>query len=81
MLYYLGRQRYNLETIEYFVDNNDDYSQYFDFTVRTNNPDGYLIALLPVPNEPDYYYISFENWIRASYRCDLADWYLSLIHI
>ena len=75
MLYYLGRQRYNLETIEYFVDNNDDYSKYFDFTVRTNNPDGYLVALLPVPNEPDYYYISFENWIRASYYCDLADWY------
>lgn len=56
-VYNLGRQRYNLGTIEYSVNKSGDYDTDFVFKFSPSADDGYLIALHPVPNEENYYYI------------------------
>ena len=61
MLYNLGRQRYNLGTIDYSVNKSDDYDTHLYFHFATDASDGFLIALHPVPDTANEYYACTEG--------------------
>lgn len=56
VVYGLGRQRYNLSTIEYSVTTSDAYSYDLRIYYSTQASDGFLLGLHPVPNTKNEYY-------------------------
>ena len=73
MLYNLGRQRYNLGTIDYNVSTSTDYFSDLYIYFATNDPDGFLFALHPVPGTDNEYYActqggtthNIDNWYKV----------------
>lgn len=73
MLYDLGRQRYNLGTIDYSVNPSDDYDTYLYIYYQPGD-DGFLLGLHPVPGTENEYYACVEggsthyaaNWYKVS---------------
>ena len=74
MLYNLGRQRYNLDTIEYNVNLSDDYSTNLYIYYQPFGDDGLLLALHPVPYTENEYYAcvnggtthNMDSWYKVS---------------
>ncbi|OUN85335.1 hypothetical protein B5G06_03225 [Flavonifractor sp. An52] len=56
VVYGLGRQRYNLGTIEYSVSTSSAYACDLDIYYSTTETDGFLLGLHPVPNTENEYY-------------------------
>lgn len=56
VVYGLGRQRYNLSTIEYSVTTSKAYSYDLRIYYATQASDGFLLGLHPVPNTENEYY-------------------------
>lgn len=56
VVYGLGRQRYNLGTIEYSVSTSSAYACDLYIYYSTEENDGFLLGLHPVPGETDVYY-------------------------
>lgn len=71
MVYGLGRQRYNLGTIDYSVTPSDDYSYNLYIYYGTNDPDGFLLGLHPVPGTENEYYAC----VNGGRTHDLNNWY------
>lgn len=71
MVYNLGRHRYNLGTIDYSVSTSDDYSYNLYIFYATNDPDGFLLGLHPVPETDNEYYAC----VNGSQTYELSNWY------
>ena len=71
MVYGLGRQRYNLGTIDYSVSVSDDYSYSLYIYYKANDPDGFLLGLHPVPGTDNVYYAC----VNGGQTYDLNNWY------
>lgn len=73
MIYNLGRQRYNLGTIDYSVTPSDDYSYRLYIYYGAKDSEGFLLGLHPVPGTENEYYAcvnggsseSPENWYKV----------------
>ena len=71
VVYGLGRQRYNLGTIEYSVSTSSAYACDLYIYYSTTENDGFLLGLHPVPGKDNEYYACTEG--GRTY--DLNNWY------
>lgn len=61
IVYSMGRQRYNLNTVAYSVNKSADYTTQFYFHFNTSDSDGFLLALHPVPDTENEYYACVDG--------------------